>query len=51
MKIGQGPGYRVYYGHDGAVIVILLCGGTKPSQERDIRTARGYWRDYLRRGQ
>jgi putative addiction module killer protein len=45
-KINFGPGYRVYFGRDGDTIVILLTGGTKKRQQRDIDAARGYWRDY-----
>jgi putative addiction module killer protein len=40
MRIDQGPGYRVYYVRRGAVIVVLLCGGDKRTQQRDIRRAR-----------
>ena len=45
-KIDFGPGYRVYFGRDGEAIVILLTGGTKKRQQRDIDTAKAYWRDY-----
>lgn len=47
LKIDFGPGYRVYYGEDGPRLVVLLCGGDKSSQERDIAKAKEYWRDYL----
>ena len=40
MRIDYGPGYRVYYVHRGAEIVILLCAGDKRSQQRDIKRAR-----------
>jgi putative addiction module killer protein len=39
MRIDYGPGYRVYYVRRGAVIVVLLCGGDKRAQQRDIRRA------------
>ena len=39
MRIGYGPGYRVYYVHRGAKIVILLCGGDKRTQRDDIKRA------------
>jgi putative addiction module killer protein len=39
MRIDHGPGYRVYYVQKGAVLVILLCGGDKSTQEADIRAA------------
>ena len=45
-KIDFGPGYRIYFGRDGNTIVILLMGGTKKRQQRDIAAAQGYWRDY-----
>lgn len=46
MKIDYGPGYRLYFGRDGEAIVILLCGGDKRSQRRDIELAKQYWKDY-----
>ncbi len=49
MKIPYGPGYSVYYGKDGETIVILLTGGDKSGQAKDIKKAREYWRDYLDR--
>jgi putative addiction module killer protein len=39
MRIDYGPGYRVYYLHRGPRIVILLCGGDKRTQRRDIERA------------
>ena len=42
-----GPGYRIYFGQDGATLVLLLVGGSKGTQTKDIRRARQYWRDYL----
>jgi putative addiction module killer protein len=45
-RINFGPGYRVYFGRDGEVLVILLTGGTKKRQQRDITTAIEFWRDY-----
>ena len=47
LRIDFGPGYRVYYGRDGALVVVLLCGGTKGTQARDVLRAKGYWRKYL----
>jgi putative addiction module killer protein len=49
LKIDFGPGYRVYFGQDGAVLVVLLLGGTKKRQDRDIETAKVYWADYKAR--
>jgi putative addiction module killer protein len=42
LKIDFGPGYRVYFGQDGAVLVILLFGGTKKRQDRDIAKAKAF---------
>jgi putative addiction module killer protein len=39
LRIAYGPGYRVYYVHRGSEIVILLCGGDKRTQRRDIKQA------------
>ena len=39
MRIDYGPGYRIYYLHRGAQIVILLCGGDKRTQQQDIKRA------------
>lgn len=39
LRIDYGPGYRVYFLRRGAELVILLCGGDKGSQKRDIRDA------------
>lgn len=41
-----GPGYRVYFGEDGKRLIVLLIGGTKKTQKRDIETAKKYWRNY-----
>ena len=43
LRIHSGPGYRVYYGEDGPIIVLLLCGGDKKTQHKDIRKARQFW--------
>ena len=40
LRIDHGPGYRVYFLKRGAVLIILLCGGDKGSQDRDIRRAK-----------
>ncbi|WP_036288277.1 type II toxin-antitoxin system RelE/ParE family toxin [Methylosinus sp. PW1] len=50
-KINWGAGYRVYFGRDGDVLVILLTGGTKKRQQKDIEAAKTSWTDYKRRKQ
>src|SRR6266446_9728988 len=49
FRIDSGPGYRVYFGKDGDRLVILLAGGTKSRQQKDIATAQERWADYKRR--
>jgi putative addiction module killer protein len=39
LRIDHGPGYRVYYLQDGPRLILLLCGGDKSSQDRDIEQA------------
>jgi putative addiction module killer protein len=46
LRIDSGPGYRVYFAEDGTVIVLLLIGGDKSTQPKDIKTARKYWNEY-----
>lgn len=46
LKISWGPGLRVYYGLEGARIVLLLCGGDKASQFKDILKARQLWEEF-----
>ena len=48
-RIDFGPGYRVYFGKDGDKLVILLGGGTKKRQQKDIRTAIDLWQEYKKR--
>jgi len=48
-RLDFGPGYRVYFGRDGDVLIILLAGGTKKRQQRDIEAAQARWADYKRR--
>jgi putative addiction module killer protein len=47
LRIDFGPGHRVYYGREESRVVILLCGGGKGTQARDILRARKYWKEYL----
>ena len=46
-RVMFGPGYRIYFGKDGETIIVLLLGGDKGSQAKDITGAQGFWRDYL----
>lgn len=46
IKITHGSGYRVYFAEDGDEIIILLVGGDKKTQSRDIDKAKEYWRNY-----
>jgi len=48
-RIDFGPGYRVYFGKDGEMLVVLLGGSTKKRQQQAIDAARQYWKDYKRR--
>lgn len=45
-RIDFGPGYRIYFGMDGSELVILLGGGSKKRQSRDIADAKTRWREY-----
>lgn len=49
LRIDFGPGYRVYFGRDGSVAVILLCAGDKRRQDSDIERAIDLWREYTNR--
>ena len=46
LRIDYGPGFRLYYGRDGDQVVILLCGGDKSTQGKDIAKAQEFWTDY-----
>ncbi len=50
LRLFFGPGYRIYFGEDGDTIVILLYGGDKDSQSRDIEQAQRYWQEYQNNG-
>jgi putative addiction module killer protein len=45
-KIDFGPGYRIYFGRDGNRLVILVGGGTKRRQQKDIVSAKAIWKQY-----
>jgi putative addiction module killer protein len=49
LRIDWGPGYRVYAARVGKVVMLLLCGGDKKSQSKDIEDAKAYLQDYKKR--
>jgi putative addiction module killer protein len=49
LRVDWGPGYRIYFARIGQVIVLLLCGGDKRTQQKDIRRAKAYFEDYKAR--
>ena len=48
-RIDCGPGYRIDFGRDGEALVVLLGGGSKKTQQRDIPRAEGMWSEYKHR--
>jgi len=46
-RLEFGPGYRLYFGRHGNTVILLLLGGDKGSQAKDIRRAKQYWMDFL----
>jgi putative addiction module killer protein len=50
LRFDFGPGYRVYFGKDGDTLILLLMGGDKGTQRRDIKKAQELWSEYLNGG-
>jgi putative addiction module killer protein len=48
-RVNFGPGFRIFFGKDGERLVILLGGGTKKRQQKDIEDAKAKWQDYKKR--
>ena len=46
IRLHFGAGYRIYFGKVDRTIILLLCGGDKSSQTRDIEQAKTYWQEY-----
>ncbi len=46
-RLAFGAGYRIYFGKSGSELVVLLVGGAKGTQSRDIKRAKAYWAKYL----
>ncbi|NJD37999.1 MAG: type II toxin-antitoxin system RelE/ParE family toxin [Geobacter sp.] len=49
IRIDCGPGYRVYFAKDGNRLLLLLIGGDKGTQSKDVKTAVAYWQDHQER--
>lgn len=47
-RLPFGAGYRIYFGKAEQAVILLLLGGDKATQRRDVRVAREYWAEYLR---
>ncbi|MFZ4657663.1 MAG: type II toxin-antitoxin system RelE/ParE family toxin [Caldilineaceae bacterium] len=49
LRLFFGPGYRIYFAEEGNTVIILLCGGDKSTQHRDIAQAKVYWKEFQSR--
>lgn len=50
LRVHVGAGYRVYCGRSGGALIVLLCGGDKSSQSRNIQKAKEFWSDWKKGG-
>ncbi|HEY9701218.1 MAG TPA: type II toxin-antitoxin system RelE/ParE family toxin [Allocoleopsis sp.] len=48
LSVDYGQGYRIYFSQIGSTIILLLCGGDKRTQAKDISKAQSYWKHYRR---
>ena len=49
LRMFFGSGYRAYFGKDGDSLILLLCGGDKKTQRKDVREAKALWKEYKTR--
>lgn len=49
FRVDYGSGYRVYFAQVDLIVILLLCGGNKSTQERDIIQAKQFWTDFKQR--
>ena len=49
LRFSFGAGYRIYFGEVDKLIIVLLCGGDKSTQIKDIKRAKGYWQELIKR--
>ena len=49
LRLDFGSGYRIYFGNEKKFFIVLRCGGNKSTQNKDIKKALEYWKDYLSR--
>ena len=47
LRIDKGPGLRVYFGRQGSTLIVLVGGGNKSTQQRDIRRAKKLWKEFI----
>ena len=47
LRLAFGSGYRIYYGSEDSAVILLLCGGDKSTQKKDVKNAIAYLKDYF----